>query len=507
MGTTFWSKANRAKATLDSAINDTQTTFDVTTVSGYNDLPSSGTFAVQVGDSAQGYEIMTATRSGATLTVTRAQEGTSALPFDAGTIVDHLPTAGASQQLETAINQRVEGPASATDHAIVRFDGTDGKKVQNSLPTIDDSGNVVFPGNVQLGDNAADVVKAHGMIGDLGSNVPSRLFRAANPKNLIANGDFETWLGGTSALPTGWGQISSPTVAKETTTIKRGKASAKITGKTDSTVYVTQISPITPTLSRNRTWTFGTWVWADAANKARLTVAYGTTPSYATKYHTGSSSWELLTLAIGQTSNATNFAMYLAIDANDPAVTAYFDGAFIVEGPEEWAFESGDDRLGNINLPLAGWWDYTDTECLDVADTDPALGTRMISWTDADTDQIATSAVIPSDYDSDANLCWFIAYYSLGAAQDNVTLDLETFKHRVGAGFDNTPTTYDHTADPVNVSEIWNGDSTTNIRRVVYKLTETLQAHDVLDLVITRVDDGVADATLHLAGTQLMYVK
>ena len=36
----------------------------------------------------------------------------------------------------------VVGPVAATDNAIVRFDSTTGKLVQNSSVTIDDSGNV-----------------------------------------------------------------------------------------------------------------------------------------------------------------------------------------------------------------------------------------------------------------------------------------------------------------------------------------------------------------------------
>jgi hypothetical protein len=40
----------------------------------------------------------------------------------------------------------VVGPASATDNALVRFDGTTGKLVQNSTWTVDDSGNVTVTG-------------------------------------------------------------------------------------------------------------------------------------------------------------------------------------------------------------------------------------------------------------------------------------------------------------------------------------------------------------------------
>lgn len=44
----------------------------------------------------------------------------------------------------------VVGPASATDNAIVRFDLTTGKLVQNSGVTIDDSNNLTLPGQADL---------------------------------------------------------------------------------------------------------------------------------------------------------------------------------------------------------------------------------------------------------------------------------------------------------------------------------------------------------------------
>ena len=43
--------------------------------------------------------------------------------------------------VEGGVLSRVSGPGSSTDNALVRFDGTDGKTVQNSGITVDDSGN------------------------------------------------------------------------------------------------------------------------------------------------------------------------------------------------------------------------------------------------------------------------------------------------------------------------------------------------------------------------------
>jgi len=44
----------------------------------------------------------------------------------------------------------VSGPASSTDNAIARYDSTTGRIIQDSLVTIDDSGNVIIPGNLRV---------------------------------------------------------------------------------------------------------------------------------------------------------------------------------------------------------------------------------------------------------------------------------------------------------------------------------------------------------------------
>lgn len=50
----------------------------------------------------------------------------------------------------------VTGPASSGDNAIARFDGTDGKTIQNSAATVDDSGNIATSGTVDGRDVSAD---------------------------------------------------------------------------------------------------------------------------------------------------------------------------------------------------------------------------------------------------------------------------------------------------------------------------------------------------------------
>ena len=50
----------------------------------------------------------------------------------------------------------VVGPALATDNALVRYDGTTGRLIQDGLATLDDSGNLSLPGTVDGRDVSAD---------------------------------------------------------------------------------------------------------------------------------------------------------------------------------------------------------------------------------------------------------------------------------------------------------------------------------------------------------------
>lgn len=53
---------------------------------------------------------------------------------------------GVTSAIQTQLNTKVTGPASATDNALVRFDSTTGKLVQNSPATLTDSGDLEITG-------------------------------------------------------------------------------------------------------------------------------------------------------------------------------------------------------------------------------------------------------------------------------------------------------------------------------------------------------------------------
>ena len=75
---------------------------------------------------------------------TVASSYTLTLPVDDGTNGQALITDGSGNlSWSSAASGDVYGPASATDNAISRFDGTTGKIIQNSSALIDDAGNVL----------------------------------------------------------------------------------------------------------------------------------------------------------------------------------------------------------------------------------------------------------------------------------------------------------------------------------------------------------------------------
>lgn len=70
-------------------------------------------------------------------------------------LADNATTGALSGADHTAFSAKVDGPASATDNAVARFDSTTGKLIQNSGASIDDSGNITAT-NLS-GTNSGDV--------------------------------------------------------------------------------------------------------------------------------------------------------------------------------------------------------------------------------------------------------------------------------------------------------------------------------------------------------------
>jgi len=76
--------------------------------------------------------------------------------------------------IDELINQSdVTGPENSTDNAVVRFDGTGGKQIQDSTVTIDDAGNLSVPGTVNGRDISAD-----------GTNLDTHIADNSNPHGI-----------------------------------------------------------------------------------------------------------------------------------------------------------------------------------------------------------------------------------------------------------------------------------------------------------------------------------
>lgn len=75
----------------------------------------------------------------------------------------------------------VTGPASSTDNALTRFDGTTGKVIQNSTATLDDNGNFQNVNSIGLDTTPATLPTSVGtMSWDDGDGVPSVILKGGN---------------------------------------------------------------------------------------------------------------------------------------------------------------------------------------------------------------------------------------------------------------------------------------------------------------------------------------
>lgn len=185
-----------------------------------------------------------------------------------------------------------------------------------------------------------------------------------NPTNLLANGNFESWSAGTSAAPDGWTTTGADIeVAKETTIIKVGSSSVKITRNgTDCLIYQSIIGDYGLAYWKGRTITAGCWVYATVADRARLRFSSGGEIYGYSSYHTGNSTWQFLTVTTTISATASAANLHLLVDTGD--TSAYFDGAMLVEGSSAFAFSPKPAEEGvwadySAVSTIVGWSSFT----------------------------------------------------------------------------------------------------------------------------------------------------
>lgn len=148
----FVNASNNAVAKLSSNINSSQTSLTVDDASMFPDTP----FLVTVNNNRHNMEIMEVSNvSSNTLTVKRAQEGTTAQAHEAGSIVENNFTAGTYQALVEEIKERVYIEDEKTINGIKYKKYSDGKieikgKVDLNIVVSTSIGDVYRSDNIEL---------------------------------------------------------------------------------------------------------------------------------------------------------------------------------------------------------------------------------------------------------------------------------------------------------------------------------------------------------------------
>lgn len=149
-----------------------------------------------------------------------------------------------------------------------------------------------------------------------------------SPRNLLEWGDMEDWVSGASSAPTEHTLAgASATVARESTIVKFGTYSAKVTRVGTDCVLFYDL----PTYSNylGRRMTFGCWVYATVASRVFISLNDGTGASNSS-FHTGGSSWEYLTVTRNISTSGTKIRIQMEVQTGN--TSGYFDGAILVEG-------------------------------------------------------------------------------------------------------------------------------------------------------------------------------
>lgn len=148
----------------------------------------------------------------------------------------------------------------------------------------------------------------------------------------LANWDFET---GTF---TSWTAVGSPTVSAETSIFWQGTRGAKIVAG-GAAGQLTQAPTINISKITDKTATFRCWVYATAANTARLRIDWDGSNFENHDYHSGEDRWELQEIVASIPSSATQVKAIVEVAASG---TAYFDQSFL-----------GIDPIYQYTLPAA----------------------------------------------------------------------------------------------------------------------------------------------------------
>ena len=147
-------------------------------------------------------------------------------------------------------------------------------------------------------------------------------------QNILDWSHMEDWVDGASAAPTGHTLTgASATVARESTIVKYGLYSAKVTRASgDADLYYAL-----PDFAdyQGRKMIFGCWVYATVASRAKISINDGV-GSTDSSLHTGVAGWEWLTVT--RDIDVAASKLWLEMEVITGNTAAYFDGGIACLG-------------------------------------------------------------------------------------------------------------------------------------------------------------------------------
>jgi len=180
-------------------------------------------------------------------------------------------------------------------------------------------------------DGGSDEIDATGLVG-----VPD--LTAEGFHNLIDNGNMELWVAGTTVAPTGFDNVLTATIARDTSP-KYGDYCVKITGIGATNEGIGQ------TLNNKRikastTYHVSVWAKVTAGDTARLDIT-GESGTF-TALTTTSTTWTQLTGTFITDATPTSIVIQLLASADTDIV--WFDGLQVTEGSTSKVYQAGQDR-------------------------------------------------------------------------------------------------------------------------------------------------------------------
>jgi len=172
--------------------------------------------------------------------------------------------------------------------------------------------------------------------------------------NLLANGSFED-----GDPPDYWGSLYGSTRERSTEQVKIGNYSLKFISRSSDAGNAWAYQDVAwQTSYQDENFTFGSWIYASEADRVRLEIydGVGTTSSNT---HSGSSTWEWLTVTKQLDSSADQLRVYYIITSGTE-IFAYGDGAVLIEGD---SIADYGNFVISIDGSETGVWTDNSTNC------------------------------------------------------------------------------------------------------------------------------------------------